>query len=129
MNMNETLDSANHAATSRSFGEAITVCFSKYATFTGRASRSEFWWFNLFWLLMSWGASVTGAITGGPEIGDFASSVVSLAFIIPGLAVGARRLHDINRSGWWQLLEITIIGILVLIYWWAQEGNLEKNEY
>ena len=65
--MNETLDNANHAAESRSFGEAITVCFSKYATFTGRASRSEFWWFNLFWLLMSWGRVLLAQSPAAPK--------------------------------------------------------------
>ncbi len=93
------------------FGQAISTCLSKYATFTGRASRPEFWWFFLFQLLVSIAASM---------LGDVANGLVNLALLLPALAVGARRLHDIGRSGWWQLIMLTVIGLLVLIYWWVQ---------
>jgi uncharacterized membrane protein YhaH (DUF805 family) len=96
------------------FGQAISTCFSKYATFSGRASRPEFWWFFLFQILVSIAASM---------FGDVISGVVGLALLLPALAVGARRLHDIGKSGWWQLLGLTGIGFLVLIYWWVQPGN------
>ena len=125
--MNETLDTTNHAPPPRSFSEAITVCFSKYADFTGRASRSEFWWFELFYNLLWWGAGIFGAVTDEPY--DITYWTVLLALLIPSLAVGARRLHDINRSGWWQLLHVTIIGIPLLVYWWAKKGESEQNEY
>lgn len=93
------------------FGQAISVCLSKYATFTGRASRPEFWWFFLFQILISTAASMLGDVVGG---------LVSLALLLPALAVGTRRLHDIGKSGWWQLIMLTVIGLLVLIYWWVQ---------
>jgi uncharacterized membrane protein YhaH (DUF805 family) len=96
------------------FGQAISTCFSKYATFSGRAARPEFWWFFLFQVLVSIGASL---------FGDIISGLVSLALLLPALAVGARRLHDIGKSGWWQLIMLTVIGLLLLIYWWAQPGN------
>lgn len=96
------------------FGQAISTCFSKYATFSGRAARPEFWWFFLFQVLVSIGASL---------FGDIISALVSLALLLPALAVGARRLHDIGKSGWWQLIMLTVIGLLLLIYWWAQPGN------
>jgi uncharacterized membrane protein YhaH (DUF805 family) len=96
------------------FSQAISTCFSKYATFTGRASRPEFWWFFLFQILISIVASMFGEVVNG---------LVSLALLLPALAVGARRLHDIGKSGWWQLIALTIIGLLVLIYWWVQPGN------
>jgi uncharacterized membrane protein YhaH (DUF805 family) len=55
--------------------------------------------------------------------------LVSLALVIPSLAVGARRLHDIGRSGWWQLLSLTFIGVFVLIYWWVQPTAPSANIY
>ncbi len=100
------------------FGQAISTCLSKYATFTGRASRSEFWWFFLFQLLVSIAASM---------LGDVANGLVNLALLLPALAVGTRRLHDIGRSGWWQLIMLTVVGLLVLIYWWVQPTTEGSN--
>jgi uncharacterized membrane protein YhaH (DUF805 family) len=91
------------------FQTAISTCFSKYGTFKGRATRSEFWWFYLFTLLMSWGATIVGNSTVH-GFGSVLSSLISLAFFVPTLAVGCRRLHDIGRTGWWQLLMLTMIG-------------------
>ena len=93
------------------FGQAISVCLSKYATFTGRASRSEFWWFFLFQILISLAASM---------LGDVINGLVALGLLLPAIAVGTRRLHDIGKSGWWQLLLLTGIGLLLLIYFWVQ---------
>jgi uncharacterized membrane protein YhaH (DUF805 family) len=98
------------------FGQSITSCFSQYATFSGRASRSEFWWFFLFQILVSVAASM---------VSEKLSGLVSLGLLLPALAVGARRLHDIGRSGWWQLLLITVIGLLVLVFFWAQPAKGE----
>jgi uncharacterized membrane protein YhaH (DUF805 family) len=102
------------------FGQAISTCFSKYATFSGRASRPEFWWFALFQFLVSLVASF---------FGDIVSGLVSLALLLPALAVGARRLHDIGKSGWWQLLLFTLIGVLLLIYWWVQPTAEGSNAH
>jgi uncharacterized membrane protein YhaH (DUF805 family) len=96
------------------FGQAISTCFSKYATFSGRASRPELWWFFLFQILVSIAASM---------LGDIVAGLVSLALLLPALAVGARRLHDIGKTGWWQLVMLTGIGFLLLIYWWVQPGS------
>lgn len=93
------------------FGQAISSCLSQYATFSGRASRSEFWWFFLFQVLVQIAAAT---------LGNTVAALISLVLLLPALAVGARRLHDIGRSGWWQLLTLTGIGVLVLIYWWVQ---------
>jgi uncharacterized membrane protein YhaH (DUF805 family) len=100
------------------FGQAIASCFSKYATFSGRASRSEFWWFFLFQVLVSLAVSM---------VGDTYSGLVSLALLLPALAVGARRLHDIGRTGWWQLLMLTGIGLLLLIFWWVQPSSSSEG--
>lgn len=101
------------------FGQAISTCFAKYATFSGRASRSEFWWFFLFQILVSIVASM---------LGDVVAGLVSLALLLPALAVGTRRLHDIGKSGWWQLIMLTVIGLLLLIYWWVQPGNNDATD-
>lgn len=110
------------------FSEAISACMSKYATFDGRSSRSEFWWFNLFTVLLSWGASIVGVLTLN-DGGNILSSIVDLVFLLPSLAVSSRRLHDINRSGWWTLIVITVIGLIPLIYWWAKESDPAENQY
>ena len=118
------------------FTTAVRTCFSKYATFSGRARRSEFWWFALFNFLANIALSVVdgvifgfghGMMGGG---GQPLSGLYSLAVLLPSLAVAARRLHDTGRSGWWLLLIfIPLIGILVLIWWYATEGDEGPNEY
>ena len=102
------------------FGQAISTCLSRYATFSGRASRPEFWWFFLFQILASVAASM---------IGDTIAALASLALLLPALAVGTRRLHDIGKSGWWQLLMLTGIGLFVLIYWWVQPTTEGSNAH
>ncbi len=110
------------------FQAAIATSLSKYATFSGRASRSEFWWFYLFTVLAGWGATIVGN-SGDAMAGDLLSGLVSLVFFIPTLSVGSRRLHDTGRSGWCQLLILTVIGILVLIVWWASASQPDDNAY
>lgn len=112
------------------FGQSISVCFSKYANFDHRASRSEYWWFYLFCLLLQWGLGIMGVIAGGGSYGfDILSGLAALIIIVPSLAVGARRLHDTGKSGWHQLWAITIIGIIPLIIWFCTEGTKEANEF
>lgn len=101
------------------FTDSIKTCFSKYADFNGRARRSEYWWFFLFIVLGSIAASV---------IDDTVNLLFTLATLLPSLAVAARRLHDIGRSGWWLLLGfIPLIGALVLIYFMVLEGEGENR--
>ncbi len=112
----------------RTFSEAIAVCFAGYFDFYGRASRSEYWWFCLFTILMQWAALVVDAVAIGTWHMTY-SWMVTLACFFPGIAVAARRLHDTNRSGWWQLLVLTIIGIIPLIIWLASRSKNKKNVY
>ena len=104
------------------FQQSISTCFSKYADFNGRAVRSEYWWFYLFTSLLSWGATI---VDGSGVVGG----LLSLAFLLPSLAAGARRLHDTGRSGWWLLIVLTCIGIIPLIVWLATEGTPGDNVY
>jgi uncharacterized membrane protein YhaH (DUF805 family) len=102
------------------FSESIRVCFSKYATFTGRASRSEFWWFVLFLVLASTACGV---------VSDKLSAVFTVATLVPAMAVGTRRLHDVDKSGWMQLIGlIPIVGWILVIVWCTQAGK-EPNRF
>ena len=115
--------------------DAVRSVFSKYVTFSGRASRSEFWWFYLFSTLVSLGLTVVdGAVFGYSmtEPGSIAplQSVWSLAVLLPTLAVGCRRLHDIGKSGWWWLIILVpLVGIILLIVWWASRSNEGENRF
>ncbi|WP_412479744.1 DUF805 domain-containing protein [Azonexus sp. IMCC34839] len=102
------------------FGESIQTCFGKYADFTGRASRSEYWWWALFNLLVCLGAAM---------ISDILYGLIALGLLLPNIAVGVRRLHDIDKSGWFLLVGlIPFVGWLVLIYWAVQEPK-EPNRF
>jgi uncharacterized membrane protein YhaH (DUF805 family) len=95
-----------------SFGEAIRDGFSKYATFSGRSSRSAYWWWILFYVLVVVVASILDAAANTGII----AVLVWLGFFLPNLAVLVRRLHDTDRSGWWVLIGlIPLIGAIVLI--------------
>ncbi len=76
------------------FQESISKCMGQYATFEGRASRSEFWWFYLFCLLIQSFSLIVFTVTSGQELGEIFSGIVSLIFVVPLLAVSARRMHD-----------------------------------
>ena len=111
------------------FTQSIGHCFSNYANFNGRASRSEFWWFNLFVIGLEFVANVWDASLGDTSGWGVMYILVILGTTIPVLAVGARRLHDLNKSGWLQLIAITIIGLIPLIIWWATEGTKKNNPH
>lgn len=103
------------------------LALSKYAQFTGRSRRSEFWYFTLINAVIGFVLSlVLGAI--GEQVGLLAN-LWSLAMFIPGIAVGVRRLHDYGKSGWWYLIMLTGVGVFLLIYWWAQDSEPGTNEY
>lgn len=113
LKMENSMDARSSSAeNSMTFFDAIRVCLTRYAEFHGRASRSEFWWFALFVVLVSAMLSY---------LHEAAASMFLIAVLLPLLAAGSRRLHDSGRSGWWQLfLLVPVGGIVVVGYLWAQ---------
>ena len=100
------------------FAEAIQTCFRKYADFRGRATRSEYWWWVLFVVIVSLVAQV---------IGDVVAALVNLGLLLPSITTTARRLHDTGRSGWWQLIGlIPLVGWAVLIFWCVERSEGEN---
>lgn len=117
------------------FQDAVRTCLSKYVTFSGRASRSEFWWFMLFIFLANIVLGVVDRTLFGRTVeGDVVSilgGLFSLAIFLPSLAAGVRRLHDVDKSGWWYLLIlIPLLGALILIvFFFIQRGTAGPNRF
>ena len=127
------------------FQNAIKTCIKKkYANFSGRASKSEFWFFLLFVLLGGVATTIIDIMMSSYSVSYFSfsnffltsygwgpvNSIYQLLVILPSLAVSARRLHDTNRSGWWYLLIfLPIVGVIILIIWWATKGEKKKNKF
>ena len=121
------------------FVEATKCYFSKWIDFNTRISRSEFWWGNLGALIVSLllGACV-GFMVGvvGSMLGldidallDLMMLPIQLFLFIAGISLTVRRLHDINKSGWWMLIVFTIVGIIVLLFWECQQGDEGENRF
>lgn len=111
------------------FPESVVRCLRKYATFRGRATRAEYWWFSLFNTLL--GMVVYAAVQHlmGTEAADGAASILQLVLFLPMLAVGVRRLHDIDFRGWWMLLGLTVVGIIPLIIFFCLPGKAAPNRF
>ena len=108
------------------------LCWRRYAQFAGRARRAEFWYFLLVNIGVSFLLGATDALLGfvDDQGNGLLSSLYGLAVFLPSLAVGTRRLHDTGRSGWWQLLFlIPLVGLIVLLYWFALPGGTGYNLY
>ena len=104
----------------------LKVVKDNYANFKGRAGKKEFWMFILVYVILS---IIAGAIGNFIDMSSI-SSLLGLVLFVPSIAVGARRLHDTGKSGWLQLLNlIPILGTIVLIVFWAQDGNTGDNKY
>jgi uncharacterized membrane protein YhaH (DUF805 family) len=112
-----------------SFFEAVASGLSKYAHFEGRASRAEYWWFVLFVILTSILLNQLVMSFLGVDAASVVSGIFTLAMLLPTIAVAARRLHDMNHSGWWQLLGLTGIGSVVLFIWYLFPGTPTNNRF
>ena len=132
--------------------ESIKTCFQKYATFNGRANRSEYWFFFLFGFLTTICLSILDMALFPKNENGVLGLIFALLTFIPFISAACRRLHDVNRSGWWQLLPygimlgsvlltlisetLLVVGIvaaviagIVLIFWLASAGENKKNRF
>lgn len=131
------------------FADAIRTCFSKYATFSGRASYAEFWLFGLFYVAVA----VVGGLIDAVAETRVILWLVWVVFLLPGLAVSVRRLHDVDRSGWWGLpllafvvsdqfagpppyrsalifVSVTlVVPVIIVTVWCCRRGTLGPNRY
>jgi uncharacterized membrane protein YhaH (DUF805 family) len=106
----------------------------KYAVFTGRSRRSEYWYFILFTCLIGVALFAAGMyvakVTGGPPtLGEYLLDFFSLLIFLPSLAVSVRRLHDIGMNGWWVLLNLVPLVGLVLLVLFCQDSQAGNNRY
>lgn len=110
------------------FFEAIQSGFRNYVNFSSRAQRSAFWYWVLFAVIAAIVAGMLDNLVFGEGEGPI-GTIVSLALFLPGLSVSVRRLHDIDRTGWWVLLAFTVIGIIVLIIFNCTKGTPGPNRF
>lgn len=104
----------------KAFKQFFMPALAQYATFSGKENRQSYWMFYLFYIVVLVALNIVESIVGGMWL----SSLYMLAMFIPTLSMGARRLHDTGRSGWWQLIALLpLIGIIVLIVFLAQESK------
>jgi uncharacterized membrane protein YhaH (DUF805 family) len=109
------------------FDDAVKLGFANYVNFSGRACRSEYWYWFLFTIIAGLASGLIDRwIVGPPIIG----TIFGLATFLPGLAVSVRRLHDVDRSGWWILLDlIPVVGWIILIIWFCTKGTDGPNRF
>jgi uncharacterized membrane protein YhaH (DUF805 family) len=109
-----------------SFADAVRSVLTNYVTFSGRARRSEYWWYALFAFVVGLVASMIDQAIGAQVV----SLVAALALFLPGLGVSIRRLHDTGRSGWWLLIGLVpIVGFIVLIVFYVMDSQPAANAY
>jgi len=111
------------------FWQAIWSGFYNYVKFSGRSIRSEYWYWVLFTII---GGLATGSLDYAmfPDAnGSPLNGIFDLITFLPSLGLAIRRLHDIDRSGWWVLIALTVIGVFVLLYWAAQKGTSGQNRF
>lgn len=133
--MDTTMDNAGYTGGSAytrevGYGEALKLFFSNYIKFEGRSNRGEYWKAVLLLFVISIALGAVDTIMTGSGGVPFLGMIFSLVTLVPGLALGARRLHDIGRSGWWLLvLFIPLIGLILLLVWFAQKPDPAPNQY
>ena len=115
-----------------SFTQAIQTCLKeKYFDFKGRAPRSEYWWFALFgWAMMIILSILDDLIFNTASGYGFLTTIWGLLILLPSIGVGIRRLHDLDKSGWWLLISlIPIIGFFILVFFFVKQGTRGQNRF
>jgi uncharacterized membrane protein YhaH (DUF805 family) len=113
------------------FTDAVKSCLQKnYVGFEGRAPRSEYWFYALFYILVLGAVGLVGSALGGMILMVVGLGLFGLGFFLPTLAAGVRRLHDTNASGWWYLLTfIPYVGGLIMVVWFCIPGTKGENRF
>jgi uncharacterized membrane protein YhaH (DUF805 family) len=105
----------------------------KFADFSGRARRAEYWWFYLLVIVGYLMASIIDSLMGlDGTVGPYGiiTLVFGLAMLLPSIAAGVRRLHDTDRSGWWMLIAfVPLVGVIVLLVVFVLEGTQGENRF
>ena len=110
------------------FKDAVSLFYSRYTDFAGRSSRAEYWWFMLFFIIATFVVAFIAGILG-ETIGTIVIAIWYLAHLVGLVALGIRRLHDTDRSGWWYLLTFVPIASLVLLVFFVLPGTQGPNKY
>lgn len=110
-----------------SFAQSFVLFFKNYANFSGRSSRSAYWFWILWATIISIFIEVIRAVS--VDIAVLVDLAWTLGTIVPTVAIAVRRLHDVGRSGWWQLIALTVVGIIPLFIWFVRAGDSETNKY
>lgn len=113
-----------------SFTEAIKMALQQnYCNFSGRSSRSEYWWYSLFTFILGFIVAIFAGILG-ENAGNALTGIIYLALLLPGLGLTVRRLHDINKSGWWILINlIPLVGWIIMLVWLCKDSDPTDNQY
>ena len=115
------------------FGEAVVSGLRNYFNFSGRASRSEFWFFQLFFNLVLIGiGAIADFLHSNPAANErfgWLAGFILFALLVPAIVISVRRLHDIDRTGWWVLIGATIIGHVLLLVWFCTKGTAGRNRF
>ena len=117
----------------------IDTIKNRYAKFNGRATRSEYWFYMLFYFILAVLVGMIDTLLINPMLGatsqqagegGFLQIILALVLLVPSIAIGVRRLHDIGKSGWWLLIGLVpIIGALVLIYFYVTDSQAGSNQF
>jgi len=118
----------------------VKILKERYAQFDGRATRSEYWYFILYYFILSFIMALLDTFFVNPFLlhatpeeaskGGILGLLLAVGLLVPSIAVAVRRLHDIGKSGWWLLLGLVpVVGVLVLIYLYAQDSQKGENAY
>ncbi|WOR14204.1 DUF805 domain-containing protein [Hyphomonas sp. FCG-A18] len=110
------------------FTEAVRLFFKNYVNFQGRSRRAEYWWPFLMNFIVA--VVLYSLMVSGSGLGAILYGLFSLAVLLPSISVVVRRLHDLDKSGWWYFIALVpLIGPILLIYWFCQPGTSGPNQY